>query len=57
MADAKWEQYLNDEEKQRLDLLRERMSRLLLRKFEISAEVKTMMNRAIRRERRERGKT
>lgn len=56
MANAPWENYLNDEEKQRLALIRERMVRLVARKKDLSAEVERMMNRAIRRMRRESGK-
>lgn len=56
MPKAPWENHLNDEEKQRLALLRERMERLVARKFDISKEVARMMNRAIHRMRRDQGK-
>lgn len=53
---GKWEDHLNDEEKQRLAALRFR--RELKRKTldEIGEEIDRMMNRAIRRKRRAEGK-
>ena len=54
---AQWVGYLNDEEKQRLDLLNERIQRkteILQYSFD---ERKQLMGRAIRRMRRASGKT
>lgn len=56
MANAPWEDHLNDEEKQRLSLLRQRRDLKTQTLEEISAEISRMMARAIKRMRREQGK-
>jgi hypothetical protein len=56
MANAPWEDYLNNEEKQRLALIRERRKLKEKTLNDISTEVQRIMNRAIKRMRREQGK-
>lgn len=56
MANAPWEDHLNDEEKQRLASLRLRRKLKEQTLSEISEEIERMMNRAIRRMRRAQGK-
>lgn len=57
MADAPWEDHLNDDEKQRLAVLRSRRGLKEKTLEEISTEIQRMMNRAIKRMRRSKGKT
>lgn len=53
---GKWEEHLNDEEKQRLAALRFRREMKRKTLDEIGDEIDRMMNRAIRRMRRATGK-
>lgn len=57
MTQAPWEEHLKDEEKQRLNTLRVRRDLKRATLDEISEEIARLMNRAIRRMRREKGKT
>ncbi len=56
MTQASWEEHLKDEEKQRLNTLRVRRDLKRATLDEISEEIARLMNRAIRRMRREKGK-
>jgi hypothetical protein len=56
MPNAPWEDHLNDQEKQRLAALRLRRELKTQTLEEISSEIEKMMNRAIRRMRRAKGK-
>ena len=53
---SEWKDHLKDEEKQRVEVLYERRQRLKARDREFTEEIKRIMNRAIRRMRRVKGK-
>lgn len=52
-----WRNHINDEEKQRLGVINERLERVKERESELFAERRLIMMRAIRRMRRKEGKT
>ena len=56
MANAPWEEFLNEQEKQRVTSLRVRRELKEKTLREISEEIDRIMNRAIRRMRRAQGK-
>ncbi|PIL20225.1 hypothetical protein P775_11220 [Puniceibacterium antarcticum] len=54
---SEWKDHLKDEEKQRVEVIYERRQRLKARDREFTEEIQRIMNRAIRRMRRAKGKS